>query len=214
MPPRTMNPRAKKLNFKESMSVFRRVFGLMAKSYPGLLVLAIFCILLSSGAGVLGSVFIGDVLIDQFILPEINHQQTSLYGIPMGFEQLIMIMASIYMIGVVSAYLYQIIVSQIGQGTQKKLRDQLFAKMEKLPLSYFDRRSIGDIMSVYTNDIDTLREMISRVLPTLVQGLVNMIASMAAMIVLREWQLILVVLAFLVIIFFTVSSGSFSVGFL
>lgn len=208
MPPRTrnMNPRAKKLGFKESMSVFRRVFKLMFKSYPGLLILSVLCILLSSGAGVLGSVFIGDVLIDQFILPEINHQPTSLYGIPMGFEQLMLIMASIYFIGILTAYLYQIIVSQIGQGTQKKLRDKLFAGMEKLPLSYFDRRSIGDIMSVYTNDIDTLREMISRVLPTLVQGIVNMIASMAAMIALREWQLILVVLAFLVIIFFTVSS--------
>lgn len=206
MPPRTMNPRAKKLTAKESFGVFRRVTHLMAKNYPGLLVLAIFCILLSSGAGVLGSVFIGDVLIDQFILPEINHQPTSLYGIPMGFEQLMMIMASVYFVGIVSAYFYQIIVSQIGQGTQKKLRDQLFAQMERLPLSYFDRRPIGDIMSVYTNDIDTLREMISRVLPTLVQGMVNMIASMTAMIMLGEWQLILVILAFLLIIFFTVST--------
>lgn len=206
MPPRTMNPRAKKLSFKESMSVFRRVFGLMMKNYPGLVILAVVCILLSSGAGVLGSVFIGDVLIDQFILPTIAQQQTTLYGIPMSIEQLMMIMASIYFVGIVSAYFYQILVSQIGQGTQKKLRDKLFERMEHLPLSYFDRRPIGDIMSVYTNDIDTLREMISRVLPTLIQGFVNMAGAMVAMIMLREWQMILVIIGFLVVIFVTVTN--------
>lgn len=204
MPPRTMNPRAKKLTFKESMGIFRRIISLMFKNYPGMLVAAIFCILLSAGAGVLGNVFIGDVLIDQFITPMLKNQETALYGVPMSLQMLILIMAGIYLVGAASAYCYQILVSQIGQGTQKKLRDSLFEKMEKLPLSYFDRRSVGDIMSVYTNDIDTLRELISRVLPMLVQSLVQMVASLAAMIALREWPLILVVLAFFLIILIVV----------
>ena len=207
MPPRMMNPKAKKLSARESLSVFRRIIGLMFKGYPGLIVGAIVCILLSSGATVLGNVFIGDVLIDQFILPKIADPsyQTMLYGIiPMSLEGLIVLMAGIYLLGAVSAYLYQILVSQVGQGTQKKLRDQLFANMEKLPLSYFDSRAIGDIMSVYSNDIDALREMISRVMPMLVQSLITMVASMTAMILLGQWQMILVVLAFVAIIFVTV----------
>jgi len=206
MPPRVMNPRAKKLTFKESAKILRRIIAMMFRMYPGMLIAAMVCILLSAGAGVLGNVFIGDVLIDQFITPSLRGEPTALYGVPMGFETLMIIMASIYLVGIISVYFYQILVAQIGQGTQKKLRDDLFAKMEQLPLSYFDRRPIGDLMSVYSNDIDTLREMISRVLPMLVQSIIQMIASMAAMIALREWQLILVVLAFLVIILSAVLS--------
>lgn len=204
MPPRTMNPRAKRLTFKESAAIFRRILGRMFRRYPGLIVAAIICILLSSGASVLGNVFVGSILIDDFIKPMVNGEQTYLLGIPTELGTLILIMVGIYFIGVLSAYFYQILVSQIGQGTQKTLRDELFEKMEKLPLSYFDQRSVGDIMSVYTNDIDTLREMISRVLPTLLQSVVTMVASMAAMIALGQWPLLLVILAFLVIILVTV----------
>ena len=217
MPPRTMNPRARKLNFKESRTIFSRILKMMVKRYPGLLVLAIVCILISSAAGVLGNVFIGDVLIDQFILPMLASQPTALYGIPMNLQTVIIVMAGIYFLGILSAYLYQIIVSQIGQGTQKALRDELFRKMEALPIAYFDRRQVGDIMSVYSNDIDTLRELISRVLPMVLQSLMTMISSLVAMIMLKEWPLLLVVIAFLFIILFTVigvtkRSSKFFVG--
>lgn len=206
MPRNNMNPRAKKLSAKESFSILKRIVSLMFKSYPLMLLLAVFCILVSSAAGVIGNVFIGDVLIDQFITPSLKGEPTALYGVPMDLSTLVIIMAGIYLFGVICTYFYQILVSQIGQGTQKKLRDELFAKMEKLPLSYFDNRPVGDIMSVYTNDIDALREMISRVLPMLVQSLITMVASLAAMIMLKEWQLILVVIAFLFIIVFVVLS--------
>lgn len=221
MPPRAkpMNLKGKKLTARESLSVFKRILQRMFKKYTGLIILAILCILISSGATVLGNVFIGDVLVDQFILPTINDPsvQTALYGIPMSLQTLIILMAGIYLTGVCAAYAYQILVSQIGQGTQKALRDELFEKMERLLLSYFDSRSVGDIMSVYSNDIDTLREMISRVMPMLIQSLVTMVSSMAAMIALKEWQLILVVLVFVVIILATVlnvtkKSGKYFVG--
>ena len=208
MPPKTMNPKAKKLSFRESMGVLKRVAGLMFKKYTAWIIIATICILISSGATVLGSVFIGDVLVDQFILPKVvdPSAQTTLYGIPMDLSTVVIIMASIYLCGICAVYAYQILVSQIGQGTQKSLRDELFEKMEKLPLSYFDSRAVGDIMSVYSNDIDTLREMISRILPMLVQSAVTMISSMVAMIALKEWPMILVVLAFVVIIVITVLS--------
>ncbi len=217
MPPRTMNPRARKLNFKESRHIFGRILKLMFKSHPWLILLAAICILLSSGAGVIGNVFIGDILIDQFIMPMLSGKQTALYGIPMNLQTVILIMACIYLLGVVSAYLYQILVSQVGQGTQKILRDALFEKMESLPISYFDRRQTGDIMSVYSNDIDTLRELISRVLPMVLQSLTTMISSLVAMIALKEWPLLLVVIAFLLIILGTVlfvskRSSKFFVG--
>ena len=217
MPPRTMNPRARKLNFKESRTIFSRILKMMVRRYPGLLVLAIICILISSAAGVLGNVFIGDVLIDQFILPMLASQPTALYGMPMNLQTAIIIMAGIYFLGILSAYFYQITVSQIGQGTQKALRDELFKKMEALPIAYFDRRQVGDIMSVYSNDIDTLRELISRVLPMVLQSLMTMVSSLIAMIMLKEWPLLLVVIAFLFIILFTVigvtkRSSKFFVG--
>ena len=202
-----MNPRARKLSGKESLAIFKRILKMMFKHYTPLIILAIICILLSSGAGVLGNVFVGDILIDQFILPMVENgqdTQTYIYGLPMNFQTLILIMAVIYFVGIVCAYLYQIIVSQIGQGTQKKLRDEMFVKMEALPISYFDRRAVGDLMSVYSNDIDTLREMISRVMPMLIQSLVTMIIALVAMIGLREWPLMLVIFAFLFIILFTV----------
>ena len=208
MPPRTMNPRARKLNFKESRQIFGRILARMFKSHPWLIVFAIICILLSSGAGVIGNVFIGDILIDQFVTPMIQGNPTYLYGIPMDLQTVIILMAGVYLIGIVSAYLYQILVSQIGQGTQKVLRDELFHKMEKLPISYFDQRQTGDIMSVYSNDIDTLRELISRVLPTLLQSLTTMITALVAMILLKEWPLLLVVIGFLFVILFTVLNVS------
>ena len=103
MPPRTMNPRARKLNFKESRTIFSRILKMMVRRYPGLLVLAIICILISSAAGVLGNVFIGDVLIDQFILPMLASQPTALYGMPMNLQTAIIIMAGIYFLGILSA---------------------------------------------------------------------------------------------------------------
>ncbi|MBE6127411.1 MAG: ABC transporter ATP-binding protein [Erysipelotrichaceae bacterium] len=207
MPPKVMGKNAKRLSIRESASIFKRIIKLMFKSYPGLIIGALLCILVSSAAGVVGNVFIGDVLIDQFITPILQGaERGSLYGVPMDLSTLIIIMAGIFFLGIATTYVYQILVSQIGQGTQKKLRDELFMRMESLSLSYFDRRPTGDIMSVYTNDIDTLREMVSRVLPMLVQSFVTMVAAMVAMILLGEWQLILVVLAFLIIILVVVLS--------
>ena len=193
------NKNAKRLSRKETFSILGRVFKRMFKNYPLQIVLVIICILISSGASVAGNYFLGSVLIDGFILPTLKGQATSFFGLPIDLGGAVGIMACIYGLGVVSMYSYQILVSIIGQGTQKKIRDELFAHMETLPLSYFDSRTHGDMMSVYTNDIDTLREMISRVLPTLLQSLIQMIMAFVAMVML-SWALLLVVLTFFVII--------------
>ncbi len=221
MPPRMKaNVNAHRLSAKESASIFGRLLKVIFSNHGGKLVLALICILLSSAAAVTGNFFIGKVLINGFIMPAINPAEygdvQNFLGIPMELSTAIIIMASVYAVGVIAVYFYQILVSIIGQSTQKMIRDQLFSHMEKLPLSYFDTRTHGDIMSIYTNDIDTLREMISRVLPTVVQALATMIITLVFMAI-TNWLLLIVVLIFFVIILICVlniskQSSKFYIG--
>lgn len=196
--PRRPGGNMKKLSFKEAAKIFGRLFGLMFKRYHVLMVVIAFAIVIQAGAFVFGGLFIGRILVDVEIAGILDGTKT--------FDDLvvaILIMAGIYLLGIAASYTYQVLVSVVGQGTQKRIRDQVFEHMERLPLSYFDTRTHGDIMSIYTNDIDTLREMISRVLPMVVQASVTMITAFVAMIV-SSWVLTLVVLAFFVIILITV----------
>lgn len=196
--PRRPGGNMKKLSFKEAAKIFGRLFGLMFKRYHVLMFVIALAIIIQAGAFVIGGLFIGRVLVDVEIAGILEGTKT--------FDDLvvaILIMAGIYVLGIGASYTYQVLVSVVGQGTQKQIRDQVFEHMERLPLSYFDTRTHGDIMSIYTNDIDTLREMISRVLPMVVQASVTMVTAFVAMIV-SSWVLTLVVLAFFVIILITV----------
>lgn len=209
MPPKMRaNKYAKKISFGKALKLFSRILARMIKGYPIHFAAVIICILISCSASSIGAYFIGSVLITGFIEPKLPGAITTVTGIyyngnlivEMELQVAIFIMIGIYLSGVISAYLYQILVSQIGQGTQKKIRDELFAHMENLPLRYFDSRSHGDIMSIYTNDIDTLREMISRVLPAAFQSLVTMAFSATMMLVSAARVLIIVVTIFFIII--------------
>ncbi len=193
-------PVAKKLGIKKSISIFSRLTARIFKFSPALFILAFVTIIISSGAGVIGSMFIGSILIDNFITPMLKGEATYLYGVPMDLGGVILIMIGIYLFGIICTYIYQIVVSQIGQGTQKQIRDELFSHMESLPLSYFDTRTHGDIMSIYTNDIDTLREMISRVLPMVVQSIVTMVAALIAMLVINVYMTLIVLVFFVLIL--------------
>lgn len=205
------NANLKRLPVKDSFKIFGRLVREMFAHHGGKIVLALICIFLSSGVAVVGNFFIGKVLVNGFIMPKIDPlhygSTQNFLGVEMPLETAIIIMASIYGVGVISNYLYQVLVSMVGQGTQKKIRDELFAHMEKLPLSYFDTRTHGDIMSIYTNDIDTLREMISRVLPMLIQAFVTMIIALIFMAI-SSWILLLVVLCFFAIILTFVTKTS------
>lgn len=217
MPPKMRgNVNAKKISFGKAMKLFFRILKRMVKGYPVHFVVALICILITCAAGSIGSYFIGSILITGFIVPMLPGAINTTTGIyyngnliaPMKLETVVFIMIGVYLAGVIAAYLYQILTSQIGQGTQKKIRDEVFAHMETLPLRYFDTRTHGDIMSVYTNDIDTLREMISRVLPMAFQSLVTMTFSAVMMLVSAARILTIVVVAFFFIILFTVLSIS------
>ena len=199
-----MKMHGKKLSAKDEIRILHRMMKMMFKQYPWQLPLAGLVIILSSMAGVVGNVFVGQIVIGYYI-PGLLGQSAPLSGIlgsifsNLDFAQGIIVMAAIYLVGIISAYLYQVMVSVIGQGFQKKFRDSVFTHMETLPLSFFDTRTHGDIMSIYTNDIDTLREFTSRVLPMVVQSIVTMVIAFIAMIS-SSWLLTLVVLAFFVLI--------------
>ena len=196
-------PQRAKLSLRRSFSIFGRLFKRIFFYSPALFVLAVFSIIISSAAGVIGSLFTGTVLVDEIIVPMIEGTQPTFLGMPTDLTTAIVIMAAIYGFGVIFSFVYQIVVSQIGQGSQKIIRDELFSHMESLPLAYFDTRTHGDIMSIYTNDIDTLRELVSRVLPMVLQSLVTMVCALITML-LSSWALTLVVLVFFVIILVTV----------
>ena len=204
MPPRVRgDTRARRLSTKELFSIFGRLVKEMLKYHGVKVVLALVCILLSSGVSVVNNFFIGKVIVNGFIMPHIDPEHygyvENFIGIEMSLGTAILIMAGVFAVGLIASYSYQVLVSMIGQGTQKKIRDELFAHMEKLPLSYFDSRTHGDIMSIYTNDIDTLREMISRVLPTLVTAIVTMILALVFMSI-TSWVLLIIVLIFFAVI--------------
>lgn len=154
----------------------KRLLSYMWQDYKLLLVFVVICILIASFANVRGSLFL-QVVIDGYITPLLK----SGTGDFSGLVALILQMGAIYLTGVVATWIFNFVMVKISQGTQKKIRDDLFSHMETLPIRYFDQRTQGDIMSYYTNDIDTLRQMISQSLPNLFAALVTFISVFVAM---------------------------------
>ena len=200
----------KKLDFKTSVKIFSRLLGRMFAGHPILFILSIPTIICGVSVQSIGFLFMGEILINQFIMPSIAEGKTPdqiagtlEYGpvrADLTLDQAVLIMVGIYLFGVLCIWAYRIISSIIGQSAQMEIRKELFEKMEKLPLRYFDSRVHGDIMSVYTNDVDTLREMTSRVLPMVVQMIFSMTVALIAMISTGAWPLLLVVLGFFIAI--------------
>ena len=216
----------KRLTGKEAARILKRLLKTMFSLYPWQIPLALIVMFINSGAAVIGSLFTGQIVIGHYLSLALGHQSEITNPLllallpkqdfPEGLTIAILIMAGIYLVGIASAYFYQIMTSIIGQGTQKKIRDEVFMHMESLPLSYFDSRTHGDIMSIYTNDIDTLREMISRVMPMLINSLVTMAVVLIGML-LSSWVLALVVLGFgliilLIVFYVTSQSAKFFIG--
>lgn len=209
---------------KQVRSATKRLLKLVFKYYPWQFALVVICILLSSFASVANSYFIGSILIDHFISPALDAATVNgvydvetgmdlfynqawdigIGGISMTFAQLILTMIVIFILGVLGAYFYNWLMSLISQGVQKRIRDHMFDHMQDLPVSYFDKHTHGDIMSVYTNDVDSLREMLARALPMVVSSLVTMIACLIMML-LTDFYLTLVVVVFAVFIGFVTS---------
>ena len=150
--------------------VFKRLMAYIFKNYAIHFIFVLICIVLSVVASIQGTLF----------MPMIG-QETPDFG--NLFREIVRV-AGFYLVGVAATYAYNRIMVTITQGTLKSLRDDLFEHMEKLPIKYFDTHSHGDIMSIYTNDIDTLRQMISQSIPQVFSSFITVVGTLGSMLVL------------------------------
>ena len=154
------------------------------------LMLVVLCIILSAVASVLSSTFIG-VLIDDYISPLLLQANPVFTGLARALG----VMVCVYVVGMISGYFYNRLMVTVAQGVLKDVRDEMFAHMQTLPIRYFDTHSHGEVMSHFTNDTDTLRQMIAQALPQVLSSVVSLVAVVCAMLSLSLW-LTLFVLAF------------------
>lgn len=170
-----------------------RVFAYVGKKYKFHLIVVVIGIFASVLANVQGTMFM-KTMIDDYIVPLVQADKPD-FG-PFGMA--ILRVAMFYLIGVVFAYLYNRLMIYVTQGTLRDLRNDMFKKMESLPIKYFDTHPHGDIMSVYTNDIDTLRQMVSQSIPQMLSSLMTIVSVFISMLILNV-PLTLVTVVMLVI---------------
>jgi ATP-binding cassette subfamily B protein len=180
---------------KVDIKALKRLISYMAKHKITLVVVAI-CIILSSLTTVVSSVFL-QVLIDDYIVPILGSPNPVFTGL----LRLILIMCVVFAVGIFSGYLYNRLMAVLSQKILKEVRDEMFEKMQTLPIKYFDTHTHGDIMSHYTNDTDTLRQMLSQSMPQMFSSIITIVSIFVTMFVM-SWQLTLVVLAFVAFMMF------------
>ena len=171
-------------------AVLSRVLGYMLHYYRPLFVIVIGCILVSAVCTVVGATF-PQTLIDDYIEPMLSSGSRDFSGLASDIKRLACFMG----VGVIAAFGYNRIMVNVSQGTLRHLRDDLFHKMESLPIKYFDTHAHGDIMSVYTNDVDTLRQLLSQSIPQLINSSFTMVATLITMLILSPALTVVSVLA-------------------
>ena len=162
---------------KNPMNTLKRIFAIIVKGYPIQCVLVIIGIVVGVLANVYGSLFLQS-LIDDYITPLVGSSAPDFTPLLKALAT----MAVIYLVGVVSNYLYNRLMIYISEGSLKKVRDGLFDHMETLAIPYFDTHTHGDLMSIYTNDTDTLRQMISQSIPQLLSSAITIVSVFASMV--------------------------------
>ncbi len=174
---------------KNPKKTLKRLFGILWKDYKLSIVVVIISIAISSLTGVIGNLFL-QRLIDDYILPFLGESNPSFAPL----LHALLVMAGIYYMGTVATFLYARIMISVTQGVLKEIRDKMFAHMEKLPIKYFDTHVHGDIMSCYTNDTDTLRQMISQSIPQMMSSSITIVSTFVSMLVLSVPLTLLIVL--------------------
>lgn len=184
---------------KIDIGVIKRVFAYM-KPYRPHLILVVISIIISSVAGVASSLFI-KTLIDDHILPLVGVSDPDFSGL----LTVILGMCAIFVVGIICTLLYNLLMATVSQGVLKRIRDDMFSHMQRLPIKYFDQNTHGDVMSFYTNDTDALRQMLSQSLPSCLSSLITIVSVFVSMLTMSVWLTLIVVL-FLFLIF-TVTGG-------
>ena len=205
MPPVRMSGDGRKAkNPKQTMS---RLLGYM-KQYRMTLVLVIVCILLASVVQVASNKSL-EYVVDDYITPMLG-QVAPDFGPLVRF---LVLMAVLYLVGIVASFFSNYLMIRVSQGTQKTIRDAMFTHMQKLPIRYFDTHPVGDVMSRYTNDIDTLRQMISQSIPQTISSAVTIVVVFLAMAFTSPLLTLVVVLTVIGIVFITKAVASKSSRF-
>ena len=162
---------------KPDKKTIKRLLGYIFKDYKFSFFLVVILIILSTVASVSSAMFLG-ILIDDYITP-LTKMENPVFT---GLIQAIGVMIVIYGVGIISTLLFNRIMAKIAQGVLRDIRNDMFSHMQKLPIKYFDTHAHGDVMSHYTNDTDTLRQMISQSLPQMFSSLVTIVSVLCAMI--------------------------------
>lgn len=168
-----------KMSLRQQVSAMKRVLGYLLRDYKFAFFIVVVCILGSALATLRGTLFMQS-LIDDYIVP-LTQAQTPDFS---KLAAALVAVALTYGIGILCAYGYNRIMVNVSQGTMRNLRVELFQHMESLPIRYFDTHAHGDIMSIYTNDVDTLRQLISQSIPQLLNSFVTILTSFISMMVL------------------------------
>ena len=191
--------------------LLKRIMAEVFQHYLPHCILVLICIVVSALANVQASLFL-QTLIDDYIIPMTQQQDPSFAPLAGA----LMRVGCIYVVGILAAWLNARIMVNVTQGTLRNLRIELFTHMESLPISYFDTHPHGDIMSVYTNDVDTLRQMLSQSIPQLVSSAITIVSVFASMCML-SWQLTIVTMLMVALMMFcskkiTQQSGKFFIA--
>ena len=178
---------------EKSKGTLKRLMTYM-KSYRPQLITVTVCIILSAIASAASSMFL-QTLIDDYITPLLGSQ----HPVFTGLLRALAVIGVIYAVGTIANLIYNMIMVTVAQGTLKKIRDEMFTKMQRLPVAFFDSHTHGDIMSLYTNDTDTLRQMIAQSMAQVVSSVVTIIAVFFCMLYISIWLTIVAVVAMLFI---------------
>ena len=178
---------------EKSKGTLKRLMTYM-KSYRPQLITVTVCIILSAIASAASSMFL-QTLIDDYITPLLGSQ----HPVFTGLLRALAVIGVIYAVGTIANLIYNRIMVTVAQGTLKKIRDEMFTKMQRLPVAFFDSHTHGDIMSLYTNDTETLRQMVAQSMAQVVSSVVTIIAVFFCMLYISIWLTIVVVVAMLFI---------------
>ena len=193
---------------KQQRNVMVRLFGFVLKNYKYSILTVLACIVVSSITSLFSTLFTR-TLIDDFIVP-LTQVQNPEYG---SLLQTLFKLGLVLLLGVVASYAYNRLMINVSQGTMLRLRRQIFERMEQLPISYFDQHSHGELMSVYTNDVDSLRQMISTAMAQVFSSVITIVATFSSMIVLSVPLTIVSIVIAMVMMAVTTKLGKWSRGF-
>ena len=195
-------------NVKLRKGAVKRVYQYIFKHYKMVCLIVAICILISSVTSVVSTLFTKE-LIDKYILPMTQSAVPDFYPL----AKALFILAVVLVLGIICSYTYNRLMINVSQGSLKRMRIDVFSHMELLPIKYFDTHAHGDIMSVYTNDIDTLRQMIGSSLPQVFSSVISLVVTFVSMVVLSIPLTIISIVMSVIMAYTTTSLGKRSASY-